>query len=163
MGFLEDCSRVPSQLIAIAQIATCQFADHHWTHAHPVLCQQLIESLVAMPQMIDPDRGIDKNQVHLSRVCVWKSVSARTRSLLEQKGGGHFPVRSALSGPPATTQISPARLSTPPLVQIIGRQWSRWAAPKQAASKPCQELLARPAVQYQPAQLLHSTVIAEAE
>ena len=51
------------QLIAIAQIATCQFADHHWTHAHPVLCQQLIESLVAMPQMIDPDRGIGKNQV----------------------------------------------------------------------------------------------------
>lgn len=51
------------QLITIVQVATCQFADHHWMHAHPPLCQQLIEPLVAMPQMIDPDRGIDKNHI----------------------------------------------------------------------------------------------------
>lgn len=43
----------------VPNVATRQLSDDEWMYEHTLLFQQLDEDWVGLPEMIDPDRGID--------------------------------------------------------------------------------------------------------
>jgi hypothetical protein len=49
-------------LSPIAQVPTCEFAQHHRMSEHQAVFQGRRQASVSDPQMVDPDRGVNKNQ-----------------------------------------------------------------------------------------------------
>lgn len=45
----------------VVQIAAGKFADHEWMNNYLTSLQQLDQSRITDAQVVDPDRGIDKN------------------------------------------------------------------------------------------------------